>query len=109
MPEHKAAVKSSGAASAAIATPRGLELDMASLSTWSRAHTGVPTILRTANGVVGERTVVTPGEITPDRSSPLSVPDEQRLYRIQQDREKGFMVSGVDVDFLLEVVERLSR
>jgi hypothetical protein len=46
---------------------------------------------------------------TPARSSRLNVADEQRLYRIAQDREKGFMVTGCDVDFLLEMVEELSR
>lgn len=46
---------------------------------------------------------------TPGRSSHLNVADEQRLYRIQLDRAKGFMVTDADVDFLLEMVQELDR
>ena len=46
---------------------------------------------------------------TPAPSSRLSVPAEQRLYRIKKDRANRFMVSVVDVDFLLEVIEELNR
>jgi hypothetical protein len=45
-------------------------------------------------------------DVTPARSSPLSADEAQRLYRIRKDRANRFMVSAVDVDFLLEVIER---
>jgi hypothetical protein len=44
-----------------------------------------------------------------DKSARLSAADEQRLYRIRKDRANKFMVSVTDVDFLLELLERLSR
>ena len=43
------------------------------------------------------------------RSSPLSDADEKRLFRIARDRANRFMVSAPDVDFLLDVILRLSR
>ena len=44
---------------------------------------------------------------TPGRSLRLSADERAWLHRIQRDRERGFMVSGVDVDFVLEVLRRL--
>jgi hypothetical protein len=46
---------------------------------------------------------------TPARSSLLSDEERKRLFRIARDRENRFMVSAVDVDFLLDVIVRLSR
>jgi hypothetical protein len=46
---------------------------------------------------------------TQARSSRLNVADEQRLWRIRKDRANRFMVSAPDVDFLLEILERLDR
>ena len=43
------------------------------------------------------------------RSFPLSADEEQKLARIARDRANRFMVSAVDVDFLLDVIVRLSR
>jgi hypothetical protein len=43
------------------------------------------------------------------RSSPLSDEERKRLFRIARDRGNRFMVSAVDVDFLLDVIVRLSR
>jgi len=100
-------VKSSGTANAAIASPRGPDSVTASLSIWSRAHMVAQTALRTVNGVVGERTAVTLDAITPECSLHLSGAEERWLHRIRLDRERGFMVSGVDVDFVLEVLRRL--
>ena len=45
---------------------------------------------------------------TPDHNSLLSAAESQTLARIAQDRRSGFMVSGPDVDFLLEVIARLT-
>lgn len=37
-------------------------------------------------------------------------PDEAKLLaRIAKDRRNGFMVSARDVDFLLEIIERLNQ
>jgi hypothetical protein len=109
MPEPTEDAKSSGTESAATGSPLGTDDFTASLSMWSRAHMVAATRLKTASGVVGERTAVTPGETILDHNSPLSAADEQRLHRIRKDRANGFMVSAPDVDFLLEMVERLSR
>jgi len=46
---------------------------------------------------------------TPARSSLLSDEERKRLFRIARDRANRFMVSAVDVDFLLDVIVRLSR
>lgn len=100
-------MKSNEMESAAIATPRGLASGMASLSIWSRAHMVALIQLRTVNGVVGERTVVTLDEITQDPNSQLSDAEARWLHRIRRDRERGFMVSGTDVDFVLEILRRL--
>lgn len=35
--------------------------------------------------------------------------EEQKLARIRKDRANRFMVSAVDVDFLLQILERLNR
>ena len=43
---------------------------------------------------------------TPDRSLQLSDAEARTLARIRKDRRNGFMVSAVDVDFLLEVIAR---
>jgi len=44
-----------------------------------------------------------------DRSSLLSADEARRLARIARDRANRFMVSAPDVDFLLDVIVRLSR
>jgi len=46
----------------------------------------------------------------PDPHTAARRADEaHKLYRIRKDRANRFMVSAVDVDFLLEVIERLSQ
>ena len=46
---------------------------------------------------------------TPARSLPLSDEERKRLFRIARDRGNRFMVAAPDVDFLLDVIVRLSR
>lgn len=43
------------------------------------------------------------------RSLPLSADEKSRLWRIARDRANRFMVTAPDVDFLLDVIVRLSR
>ena len=99
-------MRSSGTGSAATDSRRGLELDMESLSTKLPVPMAGPTASKIASGDAAERTDATRSAIIPGRSLPLSAADEQRLYRIRQDLEKGFMASVCDVEFLLEVIER---
>ena len=47
--------------------------------------------------------------VIPDRSLPLSADEGQRLARIARDRANRYMVSSVDVDFLLDLLTRFSR
>jgi hypothetical protein len=65
------------------------------------------THLKIVSGDVEVERVATPDEIIQDRSSRLSGADGQRLYRIRKDRANKFMVSVTDVDFLLEIIERM--
>jgi hypothetical protein len=81
-------------------------LDMESLRTASDADAQAATRLRIRAGVAATATETS---CTADRSSPLSAADEQRLYRIRKDRTNRFMVSVTDVDFLLEMLERLGQ
>ena len=99
-------MKSSGTESAATDTPRGLESSTESSSTSLPAPMLVPTPSPTRSGDVE---IVTAASSTPDRSLLLSGDEGQRLARIARDRANRFMVSGPDVDFLLDVLVRLSR
>jgi hypothetical protein len=66
----------------------------------------IATTLKTGlSGVAGNVTTLA----TPARSLPLSDEERKRLFRIARDRGNRFMVSAVDVDFLLDVIVRLSR
>ena len=58
-----------------------------------------------ASGVVESVTA----SATPDRSSLLSADEAQRLARIARDRANRFMVSGPDVDMLLDIITRFSK
>ena len=51
---------------------------------------------------------VTPVD-TPAHSSRLSVGEQIQLARIRSERAKGFLPSMPEIDFLLEVIERLTR
>ena len=70
------------------------------------AHAGSDTV---ANIALGMSRLSPPASSTPDRSLLLSGDEGQRLARIARDRANRFMVSGPDVDFLLDVLVRLSR
>jgi hypothetical protein len=56
---------------------------------------------------VAGKTDATNGETIPGRSSLVSADEERRPYRIRKDRANRFRVSVTDVDFLLEILERL--
>jgi hypothetical protein len=64
------------------------------------------TTLRTASSGAVENVIAS---ATPGPSSRLSAEEERTLARIRKDRANRFMVSVCDVDFLLEIVERLNR
>ena len=51
---------------------------------------------------------VTPAD-TQAHSSRLSVGEQIQLARIRSERAKGFLPSMPEIDFLLEVIERLTR
>lgn len=78
-------------------------LDMESLRTSSAADAQEATRKRIRAGVAATATATS---CTADRNSPLSADEERRLYRIRKDRANRFMVSAVDVDFLLELLGR---
>jgi hypothetical protein len=109
MPEPKGDAKSSGTENAATNSRPGTGDSTANLSTSSRVPMEGVILLRTANGDVVEKMVATPDATIPAPSSPLSADDERRLARIRKDRANRFMVAVTDVDFLLEILERLSR
>lgn len=109
MPEPKGDAKSSGTESDATSLPHGTGDSTGNLFTSLRPHTEAPTRLRTVSGDAAEKTDATRDATTPASSSPLSAADEQRLWRIRKDRANRFMVSVTDVDFLLELLERLER
>jgi hypothetical protein len=91
-------------ANAATNSPPGTDSTTASCLT--NATEPIETIPRTEfSGVVGRVIPLA----TPDRNSPLSADEAQRLARIARDRANHFMVSGPDVDFLLDLFTRLSR
>lgn len=85
----------------------GRECDTVSSYISSPAPTEAATPSTTASGDVEDETVVTPDATTPGSSSPLSDAEAKTLARIRKDRRNGFMVSAVDVDFLLELIGRL--
>jgi hypothetical protein len=97
-------VKKSETESAATDSRDGMGSSMANFLTESTEpiETTVKPVL---SGVAGNVTTLA----TPARSSPLSDEERKRLFRIARDRGNRFMVSAVDVDFLLDVIVRLSR
>jgi hypothetical protein len=109
MHEPRDDAKSSETESAATDLPLGTVFATASLSISSPARTEVLTTKLIASGDAEVRMAVIPAAITPARSSPLSANEEKWLGRIRKDRANRFMVSAVDVDFLIQIVERLSR
>lgn len=101
-------MKSSTTASAAINSPHGTVIDMESLSIASPAPTAEVIRSTTASGDAEANRDATPGAITRAHSSRLSEADEKNLERIRKERRNGFMVSLADVDFLLNVIRRLT-
>jgi hypothetical protein len=86
----------------AIASRRGTDSSTASSPTASTGH--IETIPKTdLSGVVGRVIPLA----TPDRSLQLSADEIANLFRIGCLRDKGFMVSAPDVDFLLKLLRRL--
>jgi hypothetical protein len=99
-------VKKSETESAATDSRDGMGSSTESSATKSTEH--IETIPKTElSGVVGR---VIPLD-TPARNSlrVLNAEEQTRLWRISRDRANRFMVSAVDVDFLLDVIVRLSR
>jgi hypothetical protein len=78
-------------------------IDMESYRTESTALTGEVTKPQTCSGPAGSTTA----SAIPARSLPLSAAEAFLLARIRHDRERGYMVSSCDVDFLLELLGRL--
>ncbi len=87
-------------------SPHGTVISMESLRTSSRADAQDQTRMRIRAGVVASATATS---CTAARSFPLSADEEQHLARIARDRANRFMVAAPDVDFLLDVIVRLSR
>jgi hypothetical protein len=86
----------------AIASRRGTDSNTANSRTASTGHIEtIPTM--DLSGAVGRVIPLA----TPDRSSRLSADDTANLFRIGCLRDKGFMVSAPDVDFLLKLLRRL--
>jgi hypothetical protein len=97
-------VKKSETAKDVIDSLRGMELSMGNCPTDSTELAG--RIRKMEPSGPAENATAS---ATPARSSPLSADEEQRLYRIRKDRANRFMVAVTDVDFLLEVIERLNQ
>jgi hypothetical protein len=97
-------VKKSETESAATDSPHGTDSNMENSATGSTEP--IEMIPRTElSGVVGRVIPLA----TPARSLPLSDEERKRLWRIARDRANRFMIAAPDVDFLLEIVERLGR
>jgi hypothetical protein len=98
------AVKKSATESAATDSPLGMDSSTENLATASTEP--IETIPKRA--LFGVAKNATPNA-TPDRSLLLSDAEQKRLFRIARDRANRFMVAAPDVDFLLDVIARLSR
>jgi len=104
MPELEADVRIRALGNAATASRRSTVIDMASCRTESTELS--ETTQRP--GSYGAVKNVTPAG-TPARSLRLSVGEQIQLARIRSERAKGFLPSMPEIDFLLEVIERLTR
>ena len=91
-------------ADAATNSPPSTELDMESLHISKPKAAEDQTPPKTPSGLAGHaiETCSMSG-----CSSHLSAGEAQRLARITRDRRNGWMVSVVDVDFLLDVIGRM--
>ncbi len=87
-------------------THRGTVIDMENCRTSSAADVAGPTCPKTASGLA---TTATAPCATAGHNSPLSDAERSKLAKIRRDRRNGWMASFEDFDFLLGVVDRLSR
>jgi hypothetical protein len=98
------AVKKSETENAATDSPDGMGSNTESSATGLTVRS-VTTQQTMCSGAAANATA----SATRARSLPLSDEERKRLFRIARDRGNRFMVSAVDVDFLLDVIVRLSR
>lgn len=96
-------MNSNSMANDAESAPRGKVGHTESSFISSLAHMGEAIPMLTA---CGDATTATSESITPACNGPLQAGEERWLARIRSDRAHGFMVSGVDVDFLLVTLRR---
>jgi len=96
-------VKKRLTASAADGLHRGMDSGTANF----RTETTVPTGTTQKPEQSGVAASATPDVIP--ACNFLTESEQRTLARIRKDRRNGFMVSAVDVAFLLEVIERCSR
>ena len=87
-------------------SPRLTDSDMESLRTSLAAEELEATKKAMCSGVAATATAT---NFTSDHSLRLSEEEERKLSRIRKDRANRFMVSAPDVDFLLEILERLNQ
>ncbi len=85
-------------------SPRGMGSNTENFHTESM----VPHVMTHKPEPSGAAESATP-EDTQDRSGLLSKEEQRLLTRIRQDNRKGYLVSLIETDFLLDVIERLSR
>jgi len=104
-------VKKSETESAATDSRDGMGSSTANSATKSTEH--IETIPKTeSSGVVDpamQRAIQDRNLRRAEVRNQLSDEERKRLWRIARDRGNRFMVSAVDVDFLLDVIVRLSR
>jgi hypothetical protein len=93
-------------ANAAENTPRGTVIDMESYRTSSLESEGDQTPRPIPNGPVS---IVTEPCDTKAHSGALSDAERLKLAKIRRNRNLGWMPTFEEFDFLLEVVERMSR
>lgn len=93
-------------ANAAENTPLGTVIDMESYRTSSPASVADRTSRPIPNGPAG--IVTAPCDI-PARSGVLSDAERLKLARIRRNRNQGWMPTFEEFDFLLEMVEKVSR
>jgi hypothetical protein len=91
----------------AFAMGRGTDTDTENSRTESTAREEALTRRRIRAGHAGNATGKIDG--TPAPSSLLNEKEQRWLQRIRTDRANRFMVAVTDVDFLLEVIERLEQ
>lgn len=85
-------------------SPDGMVIDMESCSTSRIARAEGQTLRPTCAGHAGNAI----GIDTQAHNSRLSAEEQKQLARIARDRANRWMISVPDVDFLLELIWRLS-